>query len=56
MSKVITGKARMSYVNLFDKNDKDKFSVCLLIPKGDKETLAKIKTAIDAVKNKYPKG
>jgi len=50
MSKVITGKARLSYVNLFDKNDKDKFSVCLLIPKGDKETLAKIKTAIDAVK------
>jgi len=50
MSKVITGKVRMSYVNVFETNDKGKYSVCLLIPKGDKDTLAKVKTAIESVK------
>ena len=50
MSKVITGKVRMSYVNVFEMNDKGKYSVCLLIPKGDKETLAKLKAAIEEVK------
>jgi hypothetical protein len=50
MSKVITGKVRMSYVNVFETNDKGKYSVCLLIPKGDKETLAKLKAAIEEVK------
>jgi len=50
MSKVITGKVRMSYVNVFETNDKGKYSVCLLIPKGDKDTLAKVKAAIESVK------
>jgi len=50
MSKVITGKVRMSYVNVFEMNDKGKYSVCLLIPKGDKDTLAKVKAAIESVK------
>lgn len=50
MSKVITGKVRMSYVNVFEMNDKDKYSVCLLIPKSDKDTLTRIKAAIEGVK------
>lgn len=52
MSKVVTGKVRFSYVNIFKsrafQTDQDaKFSICLLIPKEDKATLKKIKTAID---------
>lgn len=48
--KVITGKVRLSYVNVFELNDKGKYSVCLLIPKSDKATLDKIKNATDLVK------
>lgn len=54
--KVITGKVRFSYVHVFepaatsdDGGDK-KYSVSLIIPKSDKATLAKIKTAIEAAK------
>lgn len=52
MSKVVTGKVRFSYVNIFKSRafqaDQDaKFSICLLIPKEDKATLKKIKAAID---------
>lgn len=50
LTKVITGKVRLSYVNVFELNDKGKYSVCLLIPKGDKATLEKVKIAIEAVK------
>ena len=51
-TKVVTGKVRFSYVNIFKSRafqaDQDaKFSVCLLIPKEDKATLKKIKAAID---------
>lgn len=52
-NKVITGKVRLSYVNIFksrsfsDGQDA-KYSVCLLIPKTDKATIAKIKKATDA--------
>lgn len=52
-TKVITGKVRFSYVNIFrsrafrDGQDA-KFSVCLLIPKDDAKTIKKIKAAIDA--------
>lgn len=51
-TKVITGKVRFSYVNIFKSRafqaDQDaKFSICLLIPKEDKATLKKIKAAID---------
>ena len=49
-TKVITGKVRLSYVNVFDLNDKGKYSVCLLIAKSDKATLDKVKSAIEAVK------
>lgn len=51
-TKVVTGKVRFSYVNIFKswafQADQDaKFSICLLIPKEDKATLKKIKAAID---------
>ncbi|MBG9786921.1 DUF2815 family protein [Brevibacillus laterosporus] len=54
-TKVITGKVRFSYAHLFkptaiDDNQEPKYSVCLLIPKSDKETLRKIKAAVDAAK------
>ena len=51
-TKVITGKVRFSYVNIFTSRafkagQDEKFSVCLLIPKEDKATIKKIKAAID---------
>lgn len=56
-TKVITGKVRLSYVNIFkpraqEEGQDPKYSVCVLIPKSDKETLAKIKDAIEAAKAK----
>jgi Protein of unknown function (DUF2815). len=55
VTKVITGKVRFSYVNVFKSRSfqpgqEEKFSICLLIPKNDKETLSKIKAAIEAAK------
>lgn len=52
MSKVVTGLVRFSYCNIFRsrafKEGQDaEYSVCLLIPKDDKKTLAKIKAAVD---------
>lgn len=49
--KVVTGKVRFSYLNAFtpkaiNEGDEPKFSVSLLIPKSDKETIGKIKKAI----------
>jgi hypothetical protein len=54
-TKVITGKVRLSYANLFvpragKPGDEEKYSVCLLIPKSDKKTLMLIKAAIEAAK------
>lgn len=54
-TKVVTGKARLSYVNLFTpraQNDggDPKYSLCVLIPKSDTATLNKIKAAIEAAK------
>ena len=51
-TKVVTGKVRFSYVNIFNsrsfKDGQDaKYSICLLIPKEDKATIKKIKAAID---------
>ena len=51
-TKVVTGKVRFSYVNIFrsrsfsDGQDA-KYSICLLIPKSDKATVRKIQAAID---------
>lgn len=55
VTKVITGKVRFSYVNVFKSRSfkpgqDEKFSICLLIPKSDKDTLTKIKVAIEAAK------
>lgn len=51
-TKVVTGKVRFSYLNVFtpkaDDDGNEKYGVSLLIPKKDKETLAKITKAIDA--------
>ena len=53
-TKVITGKVRLSYVHLFnpqvDDDGVEKYSASILIPKDDKETLRKIKAAIEAAK------
>lgn len=51
-TKVITGKVRLSYCHIFepqqDDQGQDKYSTAILIPKSDKETLRKIKAAVDA--------
>lgn len=54
-TKVVTGKIRMSYANLFEpraiaEGQDKKYSLCILIPKSDRETLLKIKAAVDAAK------
>ncbi len=53
-TKVITGKVRFSYANVWEPRSIDgnnpKYSVSLIIPKDDKQTLAKIKKAIEAAK------
>ena len=46
-TKVVTGKVRFSYVNIFksrsfQQGQDAKFSICLLIPKEDKATIKKI--------------
>lgn len=51
-TKVITGKVRFSYVNIFRSraftaDQEAKYSICLLIPKKDKATIAKLQAAID---------
>ena len=53
-TKVVTGKVRLSYANIWEPaaigNQEPKYSVALLIPKSDKDTIAKIKAAIEAAK------
>lgn len=54
-SKVVTGLVRFSYIHVFEptamtENDKPKYSVCILIPKTDTETLSKIQRAIEVAK------
>lgn len=54
-TKVITGKVRFCYVNVFEPtamNDTDelKYNICIVIPKDDKVTIEKIKKAIEAAK------
>lgn len=57
-TKITTGKVRFSYCNLLEPRKstdggKDKYSVTLLIPKSDKQTLAKIKAAIKEAADRY---
>ena len=60
-TKVRTGKVRFSYLTwhqpkLNDLNGKMEYSTQLLIPKSDKETVSKIKAAIEAaIKKKWGK-
>lgn len=53
-TKVLTGKVRLSYASIFQPKSIDggdeKYSTSILIPKSDKETLKKIKAAVDAAK------
>jgi len=54
-TKVVTGKVRLSYCNLFqpravEDGQEPKYSCTILIPKSDKATIQKIKTAIEAAK------
>lgn len=54
-TKVVTGKVRLSYVNVFEPRaaqpgQEPKYSVCVLIPKSDAATLNKVKQAIEAAK------
>lgn len=56
-TKVVTGKVRFSFVNVFEprafhENQEPKYSVMLLIPKSDVGTLDAIKKAIDAAAQK----
>lgn len=56
-TKVITGKVRLSYAHIWkpvaiSEGQEPKYSVCLLIPKSDKETLRKIKAAVVAAKER----
>lgn len=54
--KVVTGKCRASYVKIFrpekDDNDRDVWSMTLLIPKTDTKTVNNIRAAIAAAKLK----
>lgn len=54
-TKVITGMVRFSYVNVFnarsfDANQDEKYSLCLIIDKKDKDTIKAINQAIEAAK------
>lgn len=54
-TKVVTGKVRLSYCNLFqpraaEEGQEAKYSCTILVPKSDKATIQKIKAAIEAAK------
>lgn len=54
-TKVITGKVRFSYLHIWepkaiDDSQEPKYSVSLIIPKSDKDTIKKIKEAIENAK------
>jgi hypothetical protein len=54
-TKIITGKIRLAYANLFtariiSEGQEPKYSLCVLIPKGDKSTIDKINSAIEVAK------
>jgi hypothetical protein len=50
-SRIITGKVRFCFTkNLFTPDDKELYSIMILVDKKDKETLAKINASVDKVK------
>lgn len=55
LTKVITGKVRFCYVNVFEptamnEGDTPKYNICVLIPKSDTATIDKINKAVEAAK------
>ena len=59
-TKVITGKIRFSFVNIFEPKENNnggdpKYSVTLLIPKSDTATLSKIKEAMAEARENFCK-
>lgn len=60
LTKVITGKVRLSYCNIWtatsvEEGGEKKYSTAILIPKADKATLDKINKAIDHLKEEAKK-
>ena len=56
--KVVTGKVRFSYAHVFQpqaaqEGQNPKYSVSLIIPKSDKETIEKINKAVEDAKKEY---
>ena len=55
-TKVITGKVRLSYANIFEpksiNGSEPKYSVSLIIPKSDKQQIAVIEEAIENAKER----
>lgn len=54
-TKVVTGKVRFCYTNVFEptamnEGDTPRYSICILIPKSDTKTLDAINKAIEAAK------
>lgn len=54
-TKVVTGEVRLSYVHIFeptaiDEGSEEKYSVSVIIPKSDKQTLKRVREAIEAAK------
>lgn len=51
-TKIITGEVRLSYANVWEPKSinggKERYSVSIIIPKSDKQTIEKIEKAIDA--------
>lgn len=61
LTNVTTGKARLSYVHLYkpyaaEPGQEEKFSVTILIPKTDTDTMARINAAIETAKQKGTAG
>ena len=59
-TKVVTGKVRFSFCHIFEPQEPQgggdpKYSVTLIIPKSDTATLAKIKAAMEAAREKFCK-
>ncbi len=57
MTTITTGEVRLSYVHLFkpyagERDQEEKFSCTVLIPKSDAATMGRINTAIEAAKRK----
>lgn len=57
VTNVTTGKVRFSFVNIFTpkafkEGDDPKYSLTIIIPKTDTATVAKLKAAVEAAKNK----